>query len=58
MGAPFFPDRTVEDAAVDLIRAVQAFNNYRADAERMAAELETRWAANRAALRAEVDTGA
>lgn len=63
MGAPFFPRRTVEDAAIDLIRVAQALNNYRADAERAdaeraAAELEARWAANRAALCPEVDTGA
>ena len=58
MGAPLFPQRTVEDAAIDLIRVAQAFNNYRADAERMVADLEARWAANRAALCPEVDTGA
>ena len=58
MGVSLFPRRTVEDAAIDLIRGVQALKDYQAEAERVAADLEARWAANRAALRPEVDTGA
>jgi len=50
MGAPLFPRRSVEDAAVDLIRAARALERERAEAERIVAALETRWAANRAAL--------
>jgi hypothetical protein len=50
MGAPLFPRRTVEDAVVDLIRAAHALHRDRAEAERIVAALETRWAANRAAL--------
>ena len=58
MGVSLFPCRSVEDAAIDLIRGVQALKDYQAEAERVAADLEARWAANRAALRPEVDTGA
>jgi len=58
MGVSLFPRRSVEDAAIDLIRWVQALKDYQAEAERVAADLEARWAANRAALRPEVDTGA
>jgi len=58
MGVSLFPRRSVEDAAIDLIRGVQALKDYQAEAERVAADLEARWAANRAALRPEVDTGA
>ena len=43
---------------IDLIRGVQALNNYRAEAERVAADLEARWSANRVALCSEVDTEA
>jgi hypothetical protein len=46
---PLFPRRTVEDAAIDLIRIAQTFDSYRAESERVAAALEARWAANRAA---------
>jgi hypothetical protein len=48
MGAPFFPRRAVEDAAIDLIRAAETLRNRRAQADRIVADLETRWAANRA----------
>ena len=58
MGVSLFPRLTVEDAAIDLIRGVQALNNYRAEAERVAADLEARWSANRVALCSEVDTEA
>jgi hypothetical protein len=50
MGAPLFPRRSVEDAAVDLIRAARALERERAQAARIVAALETRWAANRAVL--------
>ena len=49
MGAPFFPCRTVEDVAIDLIRAAETLRDHRAHAGRIVADLETRWAANRAA---------
>ena len=49
MGAPFFPRRTVEDAAIDLVRAADRLRCYRAHADQVAADLEARWAANRAA---------
>ena len=58
MGVSLFPRRTVEDAAIDLIRGVRALNDYRTEAERVAADLEARWAANRVALCSEVDTEA
>jgi len=58
MGVSLFPRRTVEDAAIDLIRGVQALRDYRAEAERVAADLEARWSANRVALCSEVDTEA
>ena len=48
MGAPLFPRRTVEDAAVDLILCADAFRLYRASADRIAADLERRWEENRA----------
>jgi hypothetical protein len=51
MGAPLFPRRTVEDAAVDLIHAVERLRHARAQTDRVAADLEARWAANRAARR-------
>jgi hypothetical protein len=49
MGVPFRPRRTVEDAAIDLIRAAEILGHRRAEIDRVAAALETRWAANRAA---------
>jgi hypothetical protein len=49
MGAPLFARRTVEDAALDLIRAADALQRGRIEADRLAADLEARWAANRAA---------
>lgn len=48
MGAPFFRRNTVEDAAIDLIRAAEMLGYHRAEADRITANLETRWAANRA----------
>jgi hypothetical protein len=49
MSVPFFPRRTVEDAAIDLIRAADRLRHYRARADHIVADLEARWAANRAA---------
>ncbi|HMI19413.1 MAG TPA: hypothetical protein VK533_07710 [Sphingomonas sp.] len=49
MGAPFFPRRTLEDAAIDLARAAERLRHYRAHADRVVTDLEARWAANRAA---------
>jgi hypothetical protein len=49
MNAPFFPRRTIEDAVIDLIRAAEILRHHRAEADRIAADLEARWAANRAA---------
>ena len=49
MGMSFFPRRTVEDAALDLIRAAEMLGHQRAEADRVAVALEIRWAANRAA---------
>jgi hypothetical protein len=48
MGVPFLPHRTVTDAAEDLIRAVEALQLQRKQADRAVAALEARWAANRA----------
>ncbi len=48
MTAPFFPRRSVEDAAVDLIEATASLRRARAEADRVAAGLDARWAANRA----------
>jgi hypothetical protein len=47
MGAPLFPHRTVEDAAIDLVRAADRLRHYRIRADRVVADLEARWAANR-----------
>jgi len=49
MGAPAFPRRAIEDTIVDLIRATDALAQDRAAADRIVVDLETRWAANRAA---------
>jgi hypothetical protein len=49
MGAPAFPRRTIEDTMVDLIRAAETLAGNRAAADRIVAELEARWAMNRAA---------
>jgi len=49
MTAFFFPRRTVEDAAIDLIEASARLHDARAEVDRVAAALEARWAANRAA---------
>jgi hypothetical protein len=49
MSAPFFPRRSVEDAAIDLIRAADRLQLYRARADRVVADLEARWAVGRAA---------
>jgi hypothetical protein len=49
MGAPFFTRRAVEDAARDLMHAAQALQRERAEADRIVADLEARWAGNRAA---------
>jgi len=48
MGAPLFPTRSVEDAAIALIRAAEALDCDRAEADRLVSLLEERWAANRA----------
>lgn len=47
MGAPLFPRRTVEDAAVDLILRADAFQRYRVSADRTVADMERRWQENR-----------
>ena len=47
MGAPAFPRRTVEDAAIDLIEAAGALDHVRRESAGIAASLEARWAANR-----------
>lgn len=49
MGAPLFVRRTVEDAAVDLVRAAEQLRLARAEADRTVIALEQRWAANRTA---------
>jgi hypothetical protein len=49
MGASFFPHRTVEDAAIDLVRAADRLRHHRVRADRVVDDLEARWAANRAA---------
>jgi len=49
MGAPVFPRRSIEDTIVDLIQATEALAGNRATADRIVVDLETRWAANRAA---------
>ena len=49
MNAPFLPCGSVEDAAVDLIDAAARLHHARTDADRVAAGLDSRWAANRAA---------
>ena len=41
--------RTVEDAAVDLIEATARLSHARTEVDRVAAALDARWAANRAA---------
>jgi len=38
---------TVEDAARDLLSAARALQDYRREADRIVADLETRWAENR-----------
>jgi len=48
MTAPLFPRRTVEDVAIDLIEAVATLRSARTEADRVAAALDARWAANRA----------
>jgi len=48
MTAPFLPPRSVEDATVDLIEAAASLRRARADADRVSAALDARWAANRA----------
>ena len=53
MTAPFFPSRSVEDAAIDLIEAAARLHAVRTEADRVAAALEARWAANRTARRDE-----
>jgi hypothetical protein len=49
MGAPAFLRRTVEDAAIELIRAAEMLGHHRTEADRIVADLETCWAVNRAA---------
>jgi len=51
MTAPFFPPRSVEDAAVDLIEATARLHLARAESDRVATGLDARWAANRAVRR-------
>jgi len=48
MTAAFFPPRSVEDVAVDLIEAAASLHRARDEANRVAAALEARWATNRA----------
>ena len=50
MTAPFIAHRTVEDIAIDLIEATAILRYARTEADRVAAALDARWAANRAAL--------
>ena len=49
MGAPFVPDRSVNDAALALVEAADRLRQLRAESDRVAVALEARWAANRAA---------
>jgi hypothetical protein len=49
MGAPAFPVRAMGDILTDLIQAADALDRHRAEADRVAIDLEMRWAANRAA---------
>ena len=49
MNAPFHPRSTVEDAAIELLQAVTRLRQLRAESDHVAAALEARWAANRAA---------
>jgi hypothetical protein len=48
MGVPFLHARSVEDAAVDLIRAAEMLKCHRAHADRVVEILEARWSINRA----------
>jgi hypothetical protein len=54
MGPPLFPRRTIEDTIVDLIQATEALMFDRVVADRIVADLEARWAANRATLVCEI----
>jgi hypothetical protein len=56
MQPPVPAERTVEDAAVDLILSVDALRRYRAQADLVAADLEARWAANGAKRKQAVAT--
>jgi hypothetical protein len=49
MGAPFLRPPTVGEAARNLVRAAEALQAQRDHADRIVAELEARWAINRAA---------
>ncbi len=49
MGAPFFPKPTVKDAATALVEAADRLKVLRVESGRIAAGMEARWAANRAA---------
>ena len=51
---------TAEDAAIALIRAAETLDHYRAEADRIVADLEERWTANRTArdVHARTDGGA
>jgi hypothetical protein len=53
MRARFLPCGTVEDAAVALIGAAACLAQVRAEVDGLAADMETRWAANRAMRAAE-----
>lgn len=47
MNVPLLARRTVEDAAIDLVRAADQLRLVRAEADRTVIALEQRWAANR-----------
>jgi len=48
MGAPFFAKPTVKDAAIAMAEAADRLRLLRIEYDRIAAELEARWAINRA----------
>jgi len=49
MGRPFFPQPTLKDAAIALVEAADRLRSLRVESDRIVAELEARWAINRAA---------
>ena len=55
MTAPLLPARSVAECAIDLIAAAGRLDEIRREADRVAAALEARWAANRARRRRIID---